>query len=111
ASQCQISTSAPASGTQLLPLAFCRLIVRSNGTPGRATPVPGSVRISERKSFSSTQYGPSVTCGVVATQAAVVAAFAFSNEPRITEEAPAPNSTSASRRPSECMFQGTDLRA
>ena len=37
------------------------------GTPARATPVAGSVRISERNSFSSTQYGPSVTVGVEGT--------------------------------------------
>ena len=34
---------------------FWTLIVRVSGMPARATPVEGSVRMSERKSFSSTQ--------------------------------------------------------
>ena len=45
-----------------------------SGTPARLTPVDGSVRISEWKSFSSTQYGPSVTEGVEETHVSASAA-------------------------------------
>src|SRR5689334_15346613 len=77
ASQCQMSTQAPVSGEQLLPLRFCTLITSVRGTPARATPVAGSVRMSERNSFSSTQYGPSVTVGVEGTQVSAASMVSF----------------------------------
>src|SRR4051794_28837160 len=77
ASQCQTSTQAPVSGEQLLPLRFCTLMASVRGTPARATPVAGSVRMSERNSFSSTQYGPSVTVGVEGTQVSAASTVSF----------------------------------
>src|SRR3954447_5403713 len=87
ASQCQISTYAPSRAEQP-PFRFWTLIVRVSGMPARATPVDGSVRMSERKSFSSTQYGPSVTVGVLWTQARVSAASTVSFQAGTNQAAP-----------------------
>ena len=55
---------APVSAVQAL---FCTretLKVSCKGTPDETAPVTGSVRISDRLSFSSTKYGPSVSAAV-----------------------------------------------
>src|SRR5581483_1380787 len=63
ASQCQTSTCAPARGTQPLLLIWETRTVRFNGAPSLTVPSDGSERMSERLSFSSTKYGPSVSSG------------------------------------------------
>src|SRR5437870_3883866 len=63
-------------------------MVSTSGTPALATPVIGSVRISERKSFSSTQYGPSVTVGVGETHVIASAASTVSFQAGMNNAAP-----------------------
>src|SRR5690348_12876102 len=62
ASQCQTSTVAPAMGAWLPP-AWPMLKTSASGVPGRTELSEGSLRMSERLSFSSTKYGPSVSSG------------------------------------------------
>src|SRR6266542_867437 len=77
-----MSTVAPASGVQpLLPTCETRN-VSCSGVPSFTAPLVGSERMSERLSFSSTKYGPSVSAGLTthagtpAGAASVVAAEA-----------------------------------
>src|SRR5882724_11009753 len=94
-SQCQISIFAPASGTQE-PLSLTRLILRLSRMPGRTEPSLGSVRISERFRFSSTQYGPSVCAPARLTQVAASASTSLSLP--VTASTPAPPSSASVRR-------------
>jgi hypothetical protein len=73
-----MSTAAPATGAQA-PSARTTTIVRFSGVPACVVPSDGSLRMSERLSFSSTKYGPSVLDGV-STQD-VAAAWATSSIP------------------------------
>src|SRR6266568_7834135 len=63
ASQCHTSTVAFASAAHALPLTFDTRNVRPSMAPGFTAFVVGSERMSERFSFSSTKYGPSVSAG------------------------------------------------
>ena len=63
-SQCHTSRYAPVSGVQALLANRVTLNVSESGTPVEMTPVVGSERMSERLSFSSTKYGPSVSAAV-----------------------------------------------
>src|SRR5262245_1034698 len=76
-----MSTSAPASAPQPLAPTCDSASVSSSGTPGRAVPVAGSVRMSERFSISSTKYGPSVRTGVTTH-------CAFVEEKKVAKDAP-----------------------
>src|SRR5438105_5484980 len=58
-----MSTKAPDSGVQALPLTRLRLNFSLSGTPAFTAPVAESDRMSERFNFSSTKYGPSVSDG------------------------------------------------
>src|SRR4051812_10806269 len=70
-----MSTIAPASGAHELPIDET-LNVRLNGEPALTAPVLVSERTSERLSFSSTKYGPSVSSGLT-TQPALAAEALF----------------------------------
>src|SRR4051794_2766762 len=94
-----MSTYAPARAVQSLDARFWTVMVSVSGTPARAVPVEGSVRISERKSFSSTQYGPSVMVGVDATHVMVSAASTVSFQAGMKyPAAPAPARVANTRR-------------
>src|SRR6266850_265637 len=74
-----MSTCAFWSATQPAADTRATLKVSASARPGFSAPVVGSERMSERFSFSSTKYGPSVSAGRtmqdgVATAAPVVAA-------------------------------------
>src|SRR5262249_34027372 len=49
------------------------LNVRTSGSPERSAPVVGSLRMSDRFSFSSLKYGPSVSAGRTTHEAVPVA--------------------------------------
>ena len=73
--------------------------------PALAVPVAGSDRMSDRNSFSSTQYGPSVTVGVEGTHVMTSAASTVSFHAGINRSpVPAPASArSAVRRAIESV--------
>src|SRR5213083_2485267 len=74
ASQCQTSTIAPSSAVQPPLLISETLKISWSGMPSFTEPSVGSDRMSERLSFSSTKYGPSVSAGRT-IQAGAVAVF------------------------------------
>ena len=82
ASQCHTSTVAPARPLHAPLLAREMLSASVSAAPGFTDPSVGSLRISDRESFSSTKYGPSVSAGTtmqfgvatIAEAAAVLAA-------------------------------------
>src|SRR5262245_49577114 len=71
-----MSTTASLIGVHADPAILETLITRLSGAPDFTEPSDGSTRTSERLSFSSTKYGPSV-CSGRTTQAGVAAALAF----------------------------------
>src|SRR6266851_3894449 len=77
ASQCHTSTCAPWSATQLPEETRETLNVRARTSPGFTTFVVGSLRMSERFSFSSTKYGPSVRAGRTTHDGRTIAAAAL----------------------------------
>jgi len=94
ASQCQISTSAPAIGLHVF--AFSTVNTISSGRPGRPA------RRSRRVRPFSIQYGPSVTSGVSTQEAAAASASAVAEPRRVAPSTPpsprVPIATKASRR-------------
>src|SRR5262245_12631602 len=112
ASHCQTSTIALLSGLQEAPVMRETWNAKRKGTPGFTEPSEGSERMSERLSFSSIKYGPSV-CSGRTTQESIAAASAVAREvndvvgsrdlrkrlqPKNTAAVPVPKSASISRR-------------
>src|SRR5262249_17388782 len=112
ASHCQTSTMALLSGLQEAPVMRETWNVKRKGRPGFTEPSEGSERMSERLSFSSIKYGPSV-CSGRTTQEGMAAASAVAKEasdvvgsrdlrkrlqPKNTAAVPVPKTASISRR-------------
>src|SRR5881396_2229323 len=76
ASQCHTSTCAPWSAVHAEDVTRATLNVSTSAIPGLTAPVEGSTRMSERSSFSSTKYGPSVSAGRTMHEGTVTAADA-----------------------------------
>src|SRR5438094_3936592 len=95
ASQCQTSTVAFASAVQALPVTFETRNVSASVAPGFTAFVVGSERMSERFSFSSTKYGPSVRAGRPTHDGRAVAATALVATAASAAVAPAGQETAA----------------
>src|SRR6476646_2778205 len=94
-----MSTIAPRIGVQRAPSTAATRRSSVSTAPGRAAPVAGSSRTSERSSRSSTKYGPSVCAGVSTQPAAPpVAPPAGSTAGQPPSSRPPAISRSASRR-------------
>ena len=101
ASQCQMSTVAPATGVHVLAPADSTRSLSMSGSPAFIEPSAGSERTSGRLRRSSTKYGPSVCCGVTMQDAASFAPAASTRRARkpTSSAAPvAPSTVSAMRR-------------